>query len=128
MGHDQKTTLSELKSEVAKFVEERNWEKFHTPKNISMALAVEAAELMEHFQWLQPKESIELAPDKKVAVGEEVADVFCYLMAMCNVLEIDVSSTFERKMKLNREKYPVEEFRGRFGSDDPSPVEPESNQ
>ena len=115
--------MATLKQEVANFVSERSWEKFHTPKNISMALAVEAAELMEHFQWLQARESLELDVEKKTAVGEEIADVFCYLIAMCNVLEIDLSSTFERKMKLNREKYPIEEFRGRFGAEDPSPVE-----
>lgn len=122
MADDESTTIASLRNEVKDFVAERQWEKFHSPKNISMALSVEAAELMEHFQWISPEESLALSSEKRVEVGEEISDVFCYLLAMANSLDIDIASTFDRKMKLNRKKYPVEEIRGRFGHDDPSPV------
>lgn len=122
MADDGSTTIADLRSEVENFVTERQWEKFHSPKNISMALSVEASELMEHFQWITAEESLALAPEKKVEVGEELADVFCYLLAIANSLDVDVASTFHRKMELNRRKYPIEQIRGRFGHDDPNPV------
>lgn len=123
MASDQDTTLADLRAEVRRFVDERNWEKFHSPKNISMALAVEAAELMEHFQWISMEESRTLDPEKHTQVGEEIADVFCYIMAIANTLDLDLTQTFTRKMIANRKKYPSAEFKGRFGKDDPSPVE-----
>lgn len=122
MPNDNQTTLAELKSEVQKFVGERDWEKFHSPKNISMAMSVEAAELMEHFQWISQAESRQPDQQKLVEIGEEMSDVFCYLLALANTLDIDFTAVFLRKMELNRQKYPAEQFRGRFGADDPSPV------
>jgi len=120
---DDQTTILAVRQMVGTFVEQRNWSKFHSPKNISMALAIEAAELMEHFQWIEGQESRKPVPDKKVAIGEELADVLCYSMAIANELDIDIASVMKRKMELNRAKYPVEEFRGRFGKDDPNPAE-----
>ena len=101
---------------VRKFVDDREWEKFHAPKNVSMALAIEAAELMEHFQWLSIDESrnIHAEPGKQEAVGEEIADIICYALALANTLGIDVSETMSAKMKKNEAKYPVERFRGSF--------------
>lgn len=122
MSSDQDTTIEHLRSEVREFVAQRSWEKFHSPKNISMALAIEAAELMEHFQWISQDESRQPDAEKLLKIGEEISDVLCYLMAMANTLEIDLTTTFTRKMELNRKKYPVEEYKGRFGADDPSPV------
>ena len=122
MPNDNQTTLAELKSEVQKFVGERDWEKFHSPKNISMAMSVEAAELMEHFQWISQAESRQPDQQKLVEIGEEMSDVFCYLLALANTLDIDLTAVFLHKMELNRQKYPAEQFRGRFGADDPSPV------
>jgi NTP pyrophosphatase (non-canonical NTP hydrolase) len=92
-----------------------------------MALAIEAAELMEHFQWLTVEESREVQKDeeKLTASGEEIADVFCYTLALVNELDLDLTSIFTRKMERNRAKYPVAEFRGRFGKDDPRPVSDE---
>jgi len=119
---DSATTLKALRAVVQEFIDERDWSQFHTPKNLSMSLAVEAAELMEHFQWLTPDESRQLSADKIVEVSEEMADVFCYLMSMANELEIDLAEAFEKKMNKNRMKYPAVEFRGRFGLDDPRPV------
>ena len=87
-----------------------------------MSLAVEASELMEHFQWLTTEESRQLPAEKTGEIGDEMADVFCYLMAIANELEIDLSTAFANKMVKNRIKYPAVEFRGRFGIDDPRPV------
>ena len=107
--NDEQTTVRELRETVEKFVRERNWQQFHTPKNISMALAVEAAELLEHFQWLTMEESWEIAqdPDKLLGVREELADVVCYALAMANRLELDLSTAIEKKMEKNRLKYPA---------------------
>lgn len=118
---NQSIDLDVLSRTVAEFVRERAWETFHSPKNLSMSLAIEAAELMEHFQWLTTDES-RLIPnelDKLHAVAEEMADVFCYLLALANELDIDLGRALLDKMAKNRLKYPVEQFRGRFGEDDP---------
>ena len=92
---DAETTVANLRELVARFVAERDWKQFHTPKNLAMALAIEAAELMEHFQWLDQAESRDLAGDdaKRNAAGEELADVLCYALAMANELGLDVSRT-----------------------------------
>jgi NTP pyrophosphatase (non-canonical NTP hydrolase) len=117
---DTSTTIEELKRLVHNFVAERNWEQFHAPKNLSMALAIEAAELMEHFQWIDLQSSREVAdnPDKLAAVGEELADVVAYSLALADVLGIDVADTVRAKMVKNVEKYPADEYRGRYGSED----------
>ncbi len=120
---DDKTTVLALRHMVRGFVSERNWSKFHSPKNISMALAIEAAELMEHFQWIDGAESRTPDPQKTVAIGEELADVLCYAVSIANELDIDIAAAMKRKMELNRQKYPVEEYRGRYGKDDPSPTD-----
>lgn len=118
---DTETTVAQLRQIVEAFVAERDWHQFHTPKNLAMAMAIEAAELMEHFQWLTPEQSRSLAddPDKLREVGEEVADVLCYILAMANELGLDVSTTMRDKMVKNIRKYPAPEYRGRFGPDDP---------
>ena len=119
---DSATRISELRQVVSEFVQERDWRQFHSPKNLTMSLAVEAAELMEHFQWLTTDESREISAEKSSEVADEMADVFCYLLAISNELNIDLSASFENKMAKNRLKYPAVEFRGRFGVDDPRPV------
>jgi len=115
--NDQTTTVSELAQLIAEFVDERDWNQFHSPKNISMSMAIEAAELMEHFQWISMQESREIISDKEKleAVGEELADVLCYALALANQLEIDVSDTIDKKMQKNRVKYPAQDFQGRYG-------------
>lgn len=115
---DSATSVCELKTLMATFVRERDWSRFHSPKNLSMSLAIEAAELMEHFQWLTIEQSRSIDDDKKSEVADEIADVCCYLLALCNEMQIDLASAVENKMIRNREKYPVETFRGRFGPDD----------
>ncbi len=119
---DSNTSVSDLRELVREFVEERNWKKFHSPKNLSMALAIEAGELMEHFQWITTAESRELDEEKKAEVGEELADVLCYSLAIANEMGIEIASTLKNKMVKNRQKYPVEEILGRFGHDDPRPI------
>ena len=120
---DEKTTIAELKRLVERFVAERDWQQFHTPKNLSMALAIEAAELMEHFQWLEPDASRAVAqdPTKRAAVGEELADVVCYALAMASELGLDLSDALAAKMIKNATKYPVDVFRGRYGPEDRRP-------
>jgi dCTP diphosphatase len=117
---DTTTTVAELRQIIADFVAERDWSQFHSPKNVSMALAIEAAELMEHFQWLTTEDSRSLAADpKKLAdVGEELADVIGYSFALANELGIDVSSAIRAKMVKNAQKYPADKFRGRYERED----------
>lgn len=121
-NEDETTTVAELRKLIADFVAERDWSQFHSPKNVSMALAIEAAELMEHFQWLTTDASRELADDpKKLAeVAEELADVIGYSFALANELGIDVSRAIRDKMVKNAEKYPADQYRGRFGPEDNS--------
>jgi dCTP diphosphatase len=113
---DSSTTLSELRGLVRRFVEERDWRQFHSPKNLSMSLAIEAAELMEHFQWIDVAESRRVRDDP-VRLGEirdELADVCCYLLALANELELDLSQPVQDKIVKNAAKYPAELSRGRF--------------
>ena len=116
---DDQTRVSDLRDLVAQFVNERDWSQFHSPKNLSMSIAIEAAELMEHFQWLTVEQSKELSPEQRVEVSEELADVLCYTVALANSLDLDISQSVFRKMELNREKYPAEKFQGKFGLADP---------
>jgi len=117
---DATTTVGELREIVRRFVDERDWRQFHAPKNVAMALAIEAAELMEHFQWLSVEASRALASDqeKLAAIGDELADVIGYGLALANELNIDVADTIRAKMVKNAIKYPAQEFRGRYGRED----------
>jgi dCTP diphosphatase len=110
--------LNQLRDAMRQFANEREWEQFHSPKNLSMALAVEAAELMEHFQWLTEAESLALKPEKKQAVAHEMADVLLYLVRMADRLDVDLFTAGTEKMKLNALKYPVETTRGSFKKPD----------
>src|ERR1041384_2270225 len=112
---DSSTTLAELKARVLAFARERDWEQFHAPKNLSMALAGEAAELMEHFLWAPPGASRPVVsdPDKRQKISEELADVVIYALEFANVTGLDVAAAIEAKMAANAKKYPVEKARGR---------------
>ena len=113
---DQSTTVEDLREIVRRFVDERDWRQFHSPKNLSMSLAIEAAELMEHFQWIDVAESRRAGDDpaKLTEVREEIADVCCYLLALANELNLDLSAAVRDKMVKNAAKYPAEQSRGRF--------------
>ena len=106
--------LGLLQQKVDEFSLQRDWGKFHTPKNLTMALTVEAAELMEIFQWQEGAEGIAGLSDKKrLAVEHEVADIFIYLLRFCSVSGIDLLKAAEDKLKLNAEKYPAELVKGK---------------
>jgi NTP pyrophosphatase (non-canonical NTP hydrolase) len=105
--------LRRLNEEVNFFVEERDWGAFQTPKNLSMALIVEAAELVEHFQWILPEESDSLANDKKKKVAEELADILIYTVRLADRLGIDLEQCAKDKLTKNCRKYPVEKARGK---------------
>ena len=94
------------------FAAAREWEQFHTPKNLACALSVEAAELLEHFQWLTEAQSQSLTPNKKQEVAAEAADVFLYLLQLCDKLGIDLIAAAQAKMLVNAQKYPVDAARG----------------
>jgi len=116
---DASATVAELREAMRRFVGERDWEQFHSPKNLVMGLAIETAELMEHFQWIDNEASRQEGenPEKRVAIGEEMADVACYLMALANTLNLDLSDAVLDKLRKNAQKYPAEEFRGKFAKD-----------
>src|SRR5438874_3854412 len=109
MPSDQTTTIATLREAVRRFVDERDWRQFHSPKNLSMSLAIEAAELMEHFQWLTIDQSRAIAaqPEKLAEVSDELADILCYALALANELKIDVSVAVRGKMLKNEQKYPA---------------------
>lgn len=104
--------LQALRQQVRAFARERDWEQFHSPKNLAMALAVEAAELMEPFQWLTPEQSAKLDADTRRAVAEEIGDVLIYLVRLADVLDIDPLAAAFAKMDINARKYPADKARG----------------
>lgn len=107
-------SLHDLARQLERFAAERDWQQFHSPKNLASALIVEAAELLEHFQWLTEEQSrsLALAPEKREAVGSEIADVLLYLIQLSNALGIDPVAAAQAKLKINALKYPVERARG----------------
>lgn len=119
---DATTTVADLKRLVVRFAEERDWGRFHTPKNLAASVAIEAAELLERFQWSTPEESFAVKDDPEAlnAVAEEIADVASYLLNLCDKLGVDFASAFAAKMRKNAEKYPAERFRGFYNADDPA--------
>jgi NTP pyrophosphatase (non-canonical NTP hydrolase) len=110
---DAQVTLQDLKEKMAEFVRERDWEQFHTPKNISMSIAIEAAELMEHFQWLTVDQSQQLDAKALNDIGEELADIVIYSLSMANFLKLDLAETVLAKMAKNIRKYPAERVQGK---------------
>lgn len=104
--------LLQLRALVRQFVDERDWDQFHTPKNLASALSVEAAELLEHFQWLQSGRTEELGSEKLKEVRHEMADVLVYLVRLADKLDVDLFAAVQDKMVLNRAKYPADKVRG----------------
>lgn len=113
---DDTTTLADLRAAMAKFVADRDWHGYHDAKNLSASIAIEAAELMEHFQWIRSDEVEALLANEVTfaEVRDELADVFCYVLSLANALDIDLSSATIEKLAKNDKKYPVAEFRGRY--------------
>ncbi len=112
---DSTTTVSELREKILAFVRERDWEQFHSPKNLSMALAAETGELMEHFLWASAEESRAVAADpaRRSRIAEELADIVIYALGFANATGLDVAASIESKILANARKYPVEKARGR---------------
>ena len=106
---DNQTSLSSLKGEVSRFVNERSWEHYHTPKNLAMSIAIEAAELMEIFQWYSSSESVDRVNNAEVraAVADELADVLIYCLALSNRAEIDLSAAILAKLDRNSDRFPI---------------------
>lgn len=104
--------LTQLRDALRAFALAREWDRFHSPKNLAMALSVEAAELLEHFQWLTEAESGNLDPERRDAVGEELADVLIYLVRLADRLDIDLLAASAAKLESNDRKYPVQQSRG----------------
>jgi NTP pyrophosphatase (non-canonical NTP hydrolase) len=104
--------LDALRLRLRDFVRERDWEQFHSPKNLAMAMIVEAAELVEHFQWMTEQASRQLEPEKLAQVEQEIADTFVYLLRLADVMGLDIVDAANRKIDLNALKYPVEKVRG----------------
>jgi len=105
-------SLRDLAGQLDQFARDRDWQQFHSPKNLASALVVEAGELLEHFQWMTEEQSRDLAPERRDAVGAEVADVLLYLIRLATVLGIDPVAAAQAKLKLNALRYPVDRARG----------------
>jgi NTP pyrophosphatase (non-canonical NTP hydrolase) len=108
----KRMTLTRLRHVLRQFADAREWQQFHSPKNLAMALCVEAAELLEHFQWLTAEQSARLNALHKRAVANEIADVLIYLTRLADVLQIDLLDAAQRKLRQNARKYPVSRARG----------------
>ncbi len=104
--------IGEIAAALQAFAQERDWDAFHTPKNLAAAMSVEAAEVLEHFQWLTDEEGKSLGAEKKALVAEELADVFLYLVRLSDRLGVDLLEAAERKMAINARNYPAEFTRG----------------
>jgi len=107
-----KQDFEAISQELRRFAEERDWEQFHSPKNLAMAITVETAELLEHFQWLTQEQSRNLSPDKLAKVAEEIADIQVYLIRIADKMGIDIFEAVRAKIKQNEAKYPADKVRG----------------
>jgi len=104
--------LEELKKRIQQFATERDWDQFHSPKNLTMAMSVEVGELMEHFQWLTEKQSSELDAETLSKVKDEIADIQVYLVRLADKLGVDILQAVEQKMQKNEQKYPADKVKG----------------
>lgn len=110
---DKVATINDLKEKVKQFVNERDWEQFHSPKNLSMALSIEVNELMEKFLWVDIKESYSKVDVIRSEVEEEIGDIAYLLLQFCNLNDIDLSKALENKLEINRKKYSIEKSKGK---------------
>lgn len=110
---DNKTTVDALKDEVRSFIERREWDKYHNPRDLAMSLSIEAAELLEVFQWRDSMEIEEKMPELRGRIEEELADIAIYALSLCIALKTDLSRIIIEKMKKNEDKYPVDRYKGK---------------
>jgi NTP pyrophosphatase (non-canonical NTP hydrolase) len=109
---EEEDNFAALRQALRQFAEEREWDKFHSPKNLAIALSVEAAELLEHFQWVSETESAVIPPERREQVRYEMADVLLYLIRLADKLNIDLAAAAAEKIHLNADKYPIDKARG----------------
>lgn len=116
MQNDRDTTVWQLRQEMAQFVSQRDWDQFHDPKNLAMSIAIEAAELMEHFQWLTSRQACDALanPEQMSQVADELSDVIAFALSFANRCNIDITESLRKKMIANRNKYPAETYKGKF--------------
>ena len=114
MAKDHETSFQDFKDKIKLFCEDRDWDQFHSAKDLATALIIEAAELLEHFRWKTPQEEKALFdnPEKKEHIGDEMADVLYFLLRLSQMYDIHISEALERKMEKNNKKYPIEKFKG----------------
>ncbi|MFQ5909116.1 MAG: nucleotide pyrophosphohydrolase [Thermoplasmata archaeon] len=110
---DNTTTIDSLKKRIHEFIDRRDWQKYHNPKDLAMSLSIEAAELLEIFQWKDGQEISEGLPELRSKIEEELADIAIYLLSFCVANEIDLSKIVLDKVRRNEEKYPADQYRGR---------------
>lgn len=115
LRNDRNTTVDDLVTNIRKFIRERDWEKYHNPKDLAESICIEAAELLQLFQWTSPEETVKVKTDtnKVTRIKEELADVMIYCLSMANTLEIDLTNAIIEKLESNKKKYPIEQFRGK---------------
>lgn len=111
-GHRDESTLDRLRDRLRAFAAARDWNQFHSPKNLAIALSVEAGELLEHFQWISDNDSLTLPPSKLGEIEEEMADVLLYLIRLADMLNVELVHAADKKIEANARKYPVEKSRG----------------
>lgn len=116
MPTDNDTTIAQLRREIADFLRERDWEQFHDPKNLSMAIATEAAELMEHFRWAKNDDARKMVrnPQALQEISEELADILAFTLSFANAADIDITAALQAKMAKNAQKYPADQYKGRY--------------
>ena len=112
LNNSSENVLTELRDEIREFTRERDWDQFHTPKNLAASISIEAGELLEQFQWLKTGEAPEMGESRLKAVRHEMADVLCYLIRLADKLDIDLRAATLEKLELNRAKYPVDRVKG----------------
>lgn len=107
-----KNEIEQLRDAIRRFAEDRDWDQFHSPKNLAMALTVEVAELLEHFQWLTEEQSGRLSPQKHAEAQAELADIFIYLVRLADKLNVDLAAAAKEKIAENAKKYPIDKSKG----------------
>ena len=112
LPEDNRDPLVDLRNELRRFAADRDWDQFHSPKNLATALSVDAGELLEHFQWVSDAESAALAPEARAKIREELADVLLYLVRLADKLDVELTTAAADKIRINAIKYPVETSRG----------------
>lgn len=114
MSSDDITTITELRNKVRRFVDDRDWKKYHNPKDVAVSIAIEAAELMEHFQWINENEIDAVVQERIAELQDEIADIVIYCLSFANAIGIDLSQAVTEKINRNQSRYPIEEVKGNY--------------